>query len=132
MDLKLIFNPLYCTAVYSDDTTIRAVAMDKNFVPIKTFVHTMSRATLTGPGKVRDLLFPFTLKLGTTMSSGYVTARAVPGTIWSLAGMGICVLLFTGGTKIVTRQWPGTLRIITVAVAGLYGLIAMVLTAVSE
>ncbi len=136
MDLKLIFNPLYCTAVYSGDTTIRAVAMDKNmdknFVPIKTFAHTMSRPTLTGPGKVRDLLFPFTLKLGTTMSSGYVTAQAVPGTIWSLAGMGICVLLFAGGTKIVTRQWPGTLRIITVAVAGLYGLIAMVLTAVRE
>lgn len=132
MDLKLIFNPLYCTAVYSDDTIIRSVAMDKNFVPIKTFVHTMSRATITGARKVRDLFFPFTLALGTTQSSGYVTARAVPGTIWSLAGMGICVLLFTGGTKIVTGQWPGGLRIITVAFTGFYGLIAMVIAAVSE
>lgn len=136
MDLKLIFNPLYCTAVYSDNTTIRAVTMDKNmdknFVPIKTFVHTMSRSTITGAGKARDLLFPFTLALGTTLSSGYVTARAVPGTIWSLAGMGICVLLFTGGTKIVTGQWPRGLRIITVAFTGFYGLIAMGIAAVSE
>ncbi len=136
MDLKLIFNPLYCTAIYSDDTTIRAVAMDKhlckNCMPIKTFVHTMSRATMTGAGKIRHLLFPFSVELGTPPSSGYVTARAVPGTIWSLAGMGICVLLFTGGTKIVTRQWPGRWRIITVAFTGLYGLIAMVIAAVSE
>lgn len=132
MDLKLIFNPLYCTAVYSDDTLIRAVAMDKNFVPIKTFVHTMSRATTTGAAKARDLLFPFTLALDTPPNSGYVTARAVPGTIWSLAGMGICVLLFTGGTKTITGQWPGRLRIITVAFTGLYGLIAMVIATISE
>jgi hypothetical protein len=132
MDVKLIFNPLYCTAVYSDDTTIRAVVMDKNFVPIKTFVHTMSRAAMTGAGKARDLLFPFTLTLGTTLSSGYVTARIMPGSIWSLAGMGICVLLFTGGTKILTGQWPRGIRIITVAVTGVYGLVAMIIGAVSE
>nr|WP_320014507.1 DUF4857 domain-containing protein [uncultured Desulfobacter sp.] len=132
MDLKLIFNPLYCTAIYSDDTTIRAVAMDKNFVPINTFVHTMSRVTITDAGKARDLLFPFTIELGTTLSCGYVTARAVPGTIWSLAGLGICVLFFSSGTKIVTGQWPGKLRIITVAFTGLYGLIAMIVAAVSE
>jgi hypothetical protein len=132
MDVKLIFNPLYCTAVYSDDTTIRAVVMDKNFVPIKTFVHTMSRAAMTGAGKARDLLFPFTLTLGTTLSSGYVTARIMPGSIWSLAGRGICVLLFTGGTKILTGQWPRGIRIITVAVTGVYGLVAMIIGAVSE
>ena len=132
MDLKLIFNPLYCTAIYSDDTTIRAVAMNKNLVPINTFVHTMSRATTTITTKVRDLLFPFSLALGTTRSSGYVTARAVPGTIWSLVGMGICVLLFIGGTKIITGQWPRGIRIITVAFTGIYGLIAMSIAAVSD
>ncbi len=132
MDLKLIFNPLYCTAVYSDDTTIRAVAMDKNFVPIKTFIHTMSRATITAAAKIRDLLFPYTLTLGTTQTSGYVTARAVPSTIWSLAGMAICVLLFAGGTKIITGQWPRGIRIITVAFTGLYGLIGMIIAAFNE
>ena len=132
MDLKLIFNPLYCTAIYSDDTTIRAVAMDKNFVPISTFVHTMSRATITVAAKIRDLLFPFTLSLGTTRSSGYVAARAVTGTIWSIVGMGICVLLFTGGTKIITGQWPRGIRIIIVAFTGIYGLIAMVIATISD
>lgn len=106
--------------------------MDKNFKPIKTFVHTMSRATLTDAGKAKDLIFPFTLELGTTLSCGYVTARAVPGTIRSLAGMVICVLLFCGGTKTVTGQLPGGLRIITVAFTGLYGLIAMTIAAVSK
>nr|WP_321398572.1 DUF4857 domain-containing protein [uncultured Desulfobacter sp.] len=87
MDLKLIFNPLYCTAVYSDETTIQAVAMDKNFTPIKTFRHTMSRATVTTAARIRDLLFPFILKTEPTQKSAYVTARFLPGTPGSLIGM---------------------------------------------
>jgi len=132
MDLKLIFNPLYCTAVYSDDTTIRAVAMDKNFTPVKTFKHTMSRATVTTAARIRDMLFPFILKIGPTQQSGYVTARVLPGSLGSLTGMGLCTLLFVAGTKIITGAWPRARRIITVALTGLYGLAAMVTTAVCE
>ena len=131
-DLKLIFNPLYCTAIYSDETIIRAVAMDKNFEPVKTYTHTMSRATRTTATHIRDLLFPFTLKISPTPTSGYVTARVVPGTGWSLAGMGICALLFLLCTKAVTGIWPRGMGIITVALTGLYGLVAMVIAATGD
>jgi hypothetical protein len=126
MDLKLIFNPLYCTAVYSDETTIRAVAMDKNFVPIKTFAHTMSRATVTTATRIRDMLFPFILKIGPTQQSAYVTARVLPGSLGALIGIGVCTLLFAAGTKIITGTWPRTLPIITVVMTGFYGLVAMI------
>ncbi|WP_020587102.1 DUF4857 domain-containing protein [Desulfobacter curvatus] len=132
MDLKLIFNPLYCTAVYSDEAIIRAVAMDKDFVPVKTFTHTMSRAAVTTATRIRDILFPFILKIGPTQQSGYVTARFLPGSLGSLTGMGLCTLLFVAGTKMITGAWPRTLRIITVALTGLYGLAAMVTSAVCE
>lgn len=126
MDVKLIFNPFYCTAVYSDETTIRAVAMDKNFAPVKTFEHTMSRATVTTATRIRDMLFPFILKIGPTQQSGYVITRLLPGSIGSLVGMGLCTLLFVAGTKIMTGAAPRTMGIITVALTGLYGLIAMI------
>lgn len=132
MDVKLIFNPLYCTAVYSDETTIRAVAMDKNFTPVKTFKHTMSRATVTTAARIRDMLFPFILKIGPTQQSGYVTAQFLPGSLGALTGMGLCTLLFVAGTRIMTGAWPRAMRIITVALTGLYGLAAMITSAVCE
>nr|WP_320192310.1 DUF4857 domain-containing protein [uncultured Desulfobacter sp.] len=129
MDLKLIFNPLYCTAVYSDETIIRAVAMDKKFVPVKTFEHTMSRATATTATYIREILFPFILKVGPTQQSGYVTARFLPGSLRSLTGMGLFTLLFVAGTKMMTGAWPRFLHIITVTLTGFYGLTAMVTAA---
>lgn len=132
MDLKLIFNPLYCTAVYSDDTVIRAVLLDDSFSPVKSYEHTMSRATATPATRFRNVLFPFVLALGPTPDSRYVKARLVPGTIWSLSGMGICALLFAGGAKIFTGQWPRGMRTATVALTGLYGLVAMVIATISD
>ncbi|WP_035238536.1 DUF4857 domain-containing protein [Desulfobacter vibrioformis] len=132
MDLKLIFNPLYCTAVYSDGTVIRAVLLDDSFSPVKRYEHTMSRATATPATRFRNLLFPFALALGPTPDSRYVKARLVPGTIWSLSGMGICALLFAGGAKIFTGQWPRGMRTATVALTGLYGLVAMVIATISD
>ncbi|WP_320045411.1 DUF4857 domain-containing protein [uncultured Desulfobacter sp.] len=125
MDLKLIFNPLYCTAVYSDETTIRAVAMDKNFTPVKTYEHTMSRATATAATHIREILFPFILKVGPTQQSGYVTARLLPGSLWSFTGMGLFTLLFVAGSKMMTGAWPGSLPIIIITLTGIYGLAAM-------
>nr|WP_319493299.1 DUF4857 domain-containing protein [uncultured Desulfobacter sp.] len=127
MDVKLIFNPLYCTAVYSDETTIRAVAMDKDFNVIKTFAHTMSRAKANTAARIRDMLFPFVLKAGPTEQTAYVTTRFEPGSIGSLIGMGLCGLLFSAGTKITTGAWPKILQTLTVALTGLYGLVAMVI-----
>nr|WP_321398584.1 hypothetical protein [uncultured Desulfobacter sp.] len=41
--------------------------------------------------------------------------------------MGLCTLLFAAGAKITTGSWPKALSIITVALTGLYGLVAMVI-----
>lgn len=132
MDLKLIFNPLFYTAIYSDDTVVRAVVLDNSFSPVKRYTHTMSRATATPAILLRNILFPFTLAIGPTPSSGYVKLRLIPGTPWSFAGMGTCALFFAGGTILFTGQRPRVLRIAVVALAGVYGLIAMFIATISD
>jgi hypothetical protein len=72
------------------------------------------------------MLFPFIVKIGPTQQSGYVITRLLPGSIGSLVGMGLCTLLFVAGTKIMTGAFPRTMGIITVALTGLYGLVAMI------
>lgn len=132
MDLKLIFNPLYCTAVYSDETVIRAVVLDKSFSPVTRYTHTMSRATVTPAVRIRNVLFPFTLDIGPTPTSGYVRIQFHRGSTWSLAGLCISALVFACGTILFTGRRPRGLKIIIVALTGLYGLITMTIITVSE
>ena len=132
MDVKLIFNPLNCTAVYSDDKVIRAVVMDRQLTPLKTFVHIMSRAAKTRSTRIRDILFPFRLKIGATEKSDYVTAQVVPGTRWSVLGMVICTCLFIAGTRVFAGTWPRAPGTIFVGLTGIYGLPAMVTAALCD
>jgi hypothetical protein len=124
MDLKLIFNPLCCTAVYSDGSVIRALAMGKNFGPIKSYVHTMSRANATLGLGIRDLLFPFRFRLGTQEESEFISLSLETGSAWSLAGMVLCALLFTMGIRMGRGTWPKPGFLALVALTGIYGLIA--------
>jgi hypothetical protein len=98
MDLKLIFNPLYVTAVYSDAATIRAVAMDRQFQPLASYTHAMSRATPTLAFRIHQFLFPFSLKPGTTETDDYFRFHPALGDLSSLAGMVLCILIYGGFT----------------------------------
>ncbi|PIE61025.1 MAG: DUF4857 domain-containing protein [Desulfobacterales bacterium] len=124
MDLKLIFNPLYCTAIYSDDTVIRAIAMDRTFTPISSYTHTMSRATPTLANRVEDVLFPFWFRLGRSGSSAFIKVSMGFGSGWSLLGIIMCTLIFLGLNKFRKGRWPKTAPVVLVALTGIYGLIA--------
>jgi len=63
MDFKLIMNPLYRTAIWSDETTIRAEAMDSNYQVLDRHVHRMSRSSVTPMERIHNLLFPFSIHL---------------------------------------------------------------------
>ncbi len=124
MDLKLIFNPLYCTAVYSDDIVIRALAMDRMFTPIKSYTHTMSRATPTTINRVEDVLFPFRLRFGHSGNSAFMGWGISFGSGWSLLGIMMCTLIFLGVNTLRKGRWPKPGFTIFVVLTGIYGLIA--------
>ena len=44
MELKIIFNPLYRTAIYSDDVTIHAALMDRDYRPLRHYSRVMAMA----------------------------------------------------------------------------------------
>lgn len=125
MDLKLIFNSLYTTAVYSDDTIIRAVAMDNTFTPVHSYVHTMSRVTPTTASKIHDFLFPFALKVGARETDEFTRVSFVPGNWISLGGMALCAVVFFGISVLGRGRRPDAGRLALVALTGIYGLIAV-------
>ncbi len=116
MDFKILVDPLYHTAVYSDDATIHAVAatMENGVLrPVRRYSHTMSRADRTTAQVVREAIFPFSLSLeregrivlqahagGRTSLIGIVLAVAVLGGVrWRRGGKRIrqfCLVLVSG------------------------------------
>ncbi len=69
MDFKLIMDPLFITAVYSDAKTIHAVAFQNALTlptalqAVHSFQHDMSRSKSTFLMDVGDVLFPFRIAL---------------------------------------------------------------------
>ena len=68
MDCKLIFDPLYLTAVVSDATHLHAAVYrlpqaltDTPLLPLRTFSHHMSRAQRVWQHHLADTIFPFRL-----------------------------------------------------------------------
>ncbi len=69
MDFKLIMDPLFITAVYSDSVNIYANAYNNTqnigdeLVAIHDFQHEMSQSKSTITSDIRGILFPFSIKL---------------------------------------------------------------------
>ena len=124
MDFKLLINPLYRTAVWSDETTIRAVAMDTDHRVLKRYTHTMSRATRTPVHKAHAVLFPFSLHL-IASDGGYLRLSLQPGGWLSLVGLLACLAGHTGWTRWRSGRMPGAAGLCLVAVTGVYGWIAL-------
>lgn len=124
MDFKLIVNPLFRTAVYSDETIIRAVAMGLDYQPIARYAHRMSRAKKTTAQLVCEALFPFSVHLK-ERDGGYlnlsVRAGGLPALIGILGSLG-CYAAWLGFRK---RRPPGAIETGLIALTGIYGLIAI-------
>ena len=63
MDFKLIINPLYRTATYSDEREIRAVVMDRDYQLLDRYRHLMPGAGYTTAQSVFSYLLPFSISL---------------------------------------------------------------------
>lgn len=68
MDFKLIIDPLYRTAVYSDSEIIRASVMDENYKTIRTFSHTMQGVKPTEAQRLFAYFVPFRISMNNTSS----------------------------------------------------------------
>lgn len=130
MDFKIIFDPLYRTALWSDPATIRAVAMDENFTPLARYEHSMSRGTRTWRHELRDALFPFTLTLDSA-TSRLKAVSVTPSSHWLSWGLAVNIALAAaysfarrsafGRSFGRSRRW-GAAGLI--ALTGIYGLAA--------
>ncbi len=124
MDFKLILNPLYRTAIHSDDRTIRAVAMDLDYRPIDRYTHEMAAGKRTAAHRVQDLLFPFSVEMAEP-AGGYLRMKVKPGGRISPAGMALCLLGFAAWKKVREGRFPGLAETVLVGLAGSYGLLAV-------
>ncbi len=124
MDFKLIVNSLYRTAVWSDETTIRAVAMDRDFRVLDRYTHRMSRATLTTAHRVYQAVFPFAFCME-SKDGGFLRLSFKLGGWLSLIGIGICFIGYVSWVGFRRKRLPGTAALLLVALTGIYGWLAL-------
>lgn len=124
MDFKLLINPLYRTAIWSDDAVIRAVAMDSGYQPLERYTHRMSRAIVTPAKRFHEVLFPFSLRLEAE-DGGYLRLSLHPGSRLALIGLLTSLVLFTIGFRWRKGRFPAVAGLCLVAVTGVYGWLAM-------
>lgn len=122
MDFKLIINPLFRTATYSDDKTIRAVVMDTAYQPLDRYQHTMPGAGLTDAQRIFSYMVPFRINLEDP-NSGYLTLDIKCHGWRSLIAVALAMLVFLiinfkRRRKGVSLVADGVL----VLLSGLYGL----------
>jgi len=127
MDFKLIINPLYRTASYSDSKQIHAVAMDKDYTPIARHKHTMPGADMTKAETMFAGLTPFTLSLGYA-NSGYLSLSLTPH---GMPGVMIALLAASSFLFCKIRRHAFNASAITdsviIALTGIYGFTVVLL-----
>lgn len=120
MDFKVVINPMYATAVWSDAEQVHGLAMDRSFHPVREFSMDMSRATQTPARLFRSALFPFSIDLNT--KNGFWSFGLTLGSAWALAVNLVCMAL-AFGIQAMRGGRPCLSCLGLVAFAGVYGLI---------
>ncbi len=122
MDLKIIFNPLYNTAVFSDDKHIYAVAMDKKFALVARYHHQMSRSRRDTARLVCHMIFPFILT-DRKEGSGFIDIHFYSNG-YGLVGMAAAAFFYICLVKL-RRQRIAPASFAIVFLFGIYGLLAL-------
>lgn len=123
MDFKLLINPLFRTAVYSDDRNIYAVAMDDDHNVVARYQRAMFHGKEQIPDRIFKALFPFHIET-VDHTSGYAPFRV----LWNgpSAWIGIALALVLGCAVMLFRRislgrnWPDLALLLC---TGVYGLI---------
>ena len=129
MDVKLIFNPLYCTVVYSDDAIIHGGVFDDQFKRLATYTHPMSRQTPIPATRIRDTLFPFSLE---PSQAGFldINVHWVPG--FAVQGLAAWLGIYLFMSIVVFNKRPGLGKSALVGFLGPYGLVALLGSGVDD
>lgn len=129
MDIKLLFNPLYITAVFSDAEEIHAVVMDKELNSIASFRHKMSKAEQTITKNIYHILFPFVL---TDKKDGSNFVNIGIETSWYglIGNMFVLILLFLFFR--IKRHKPVKRPFFLLAFSGIYGVIGLFCVGLDE
>ncbi|WP_200250389.1 DUF4857 domain-containing protein [Thiococcus pfennigii] len=128
MELEILFDPLYRTAVYSDEERIQAVVMDRDHAVLDRYARTMAMAEPRLADRVFEALAPFHLTLREP-TRRYLALTPAWHPVWSsVLGSAAAVLLATAFLRqrgLAPRHAAGDLAL--VALTGLYGLVALLL-----
>lgn len=126
MDFKILFDPLFRTAVYSNESRIYATVFDRSYQPLASHEHRMSRATPTLAQKIGWFLFPYRLSF-TSETSRMISPRvaASPGHFISALVVGIVsVAVFLCLFRVRYRRFPGKIGLLFVFLTGVFGLVS--------
>ena len=125
MNYKLIINPLYKTAVYSDKTMIYATAMTPDYETIARYKRAMQTSRQTPAKTFYSACFPFSIQVK-DHTSDYMTFNLITNGWKGLIGVGLSIviyLLFVCLRKRNLKEVWSDLAVI--ALSGVYGLIAV-------
>jgi hypothetical protein len=127
MDFKMIINPLYRTATYSDNNIIRAVVMDKNYKKVDEFEHVMPGTQPTKMQKIVSRVLPYRVELKGD-NSGYYMLRLTGLSKFSLISSLVCIMVYMA---IAVRRKESKRFILLdagfILFTGVYGLVAVLL-----
>lgn len=138
MDCKLLFDPLYLTAVVSDAGRLRAAVYvlpdgappRTPLAPLRTFTHDMSRGQRVWQHHLADALFPFRLTFHQEDRT-YLAPRLTPSPRWLTLALPLCLLLaLIHALRLARRRelkGTGWLDVGIVLGTGLFGLIPLLL-----
>ncbi len=124
MDYKLLLNPVFPTAVFGNDETINAVAMNPDLTPIDRYTRPVPGTKDMLGERIARGLFPFVITFD-DRASAYLSWSfthhgwtGLIGTTFSL----LFLLVLAGARRSGIRQaWPD---FVLVAIGGLFGLVA--------
>jgi hypothetical protein len=127
MALKILFNPLYRTAIYSDETRVHAVAMDRDFQPIDRYSREMAMAETRPVDRAWAALVPFSIALADP-NSRYLMLELERHGQHALIGIALSLpLAYWWLRRRGLRRRDLAPSLLLVAATGLYGLIATLL-----
>ena len=127
MALKILFNPLYRTAIYSDQTHVHAVAMDPDFRPIDRYSREMAMARTRLVDQIWNALLPFSMTLEDP-NGRYLRLQFRGHGHLALIGIGLAlVLAYWWLRHRGLRHRDLAPSLLLVAATGLYGLLANLL-----
>ncbi|WP_316858210.1 DUF4857 domain-containing protein [uncultured Cohaesibacter sp.] len=127
MELKIIFNPLYRTAIYSDQQTVHAVVMDRDFNRVDSYERKMAMANIRPSDRVWQIATPFSLPLHDGNTRYLSLMPRFHGWL-GLIGNALCLAVaFAILKKRAISLREAVFDLLLVALTGLYGLIAILM-----